>query len=156
MKLMKAILLCLLLAGSLSAQTVEELQVEKRSAFPYPAVERNPFLPIGWVKPEPKSEQQSTGKPVAVAPSISTAFFRPEAFAVTSISTGSTRVAVINGRIYNEGELLPMNVQGQSVAVLVAAIRDGKVTLRFSGKEIQVPLRAGAPPAKPGAPPAKR
>jgi len=155
---MKRILFCLLLAGTLHAQTAEELQIEKRSSFPYPTVSRNPFLPVGWVKPEErKPETQGTGSKAApAAPTISTAFFRPEAFALTSISMSGTRAAVINGKIYNEGELLSVNVQNQTVAVLVAAIRDGKVILRFNGKVIDVPLRGGTPPphaSKPAARP---
>ena len=114
---------------SLQAQSVDDLQIERRSAFTMAAA-RNPFWPIGWAKPEPVA-------PGVVAPTapkeISDAFFKPERFVVTSISIGVLPLALINGKTYGEGDLIAVS---DGVNVQVAAIRDGEVTLRYKDKTI--------------------
>jgi len=112
------------------AQSVDDLQIKERSSFSVAPDARNPFLPIGWKKPEPMA-----AGPVAPAPvkQMSDAFFKPERFVVTSISIGALPLALINGRTYGEGDLIPVP---EGVSVQVYSIRDGQVTLRFRDKTI--------------------
>ncbi len=113
-----------------SAQTVEDLQIKERSFFTA-STARNPFLPVGWAKPEPIVP--TVGKPVNPTAVVSDAFFKPERFVVTSISIGALPLALINGKTYGEGDLIPVEA---GINVQVYAIRDGEVTLRYQSKTI--------------------
>lgn len=118
-----------------SGQTVEELKIKERSSFRAPTTLRNPFLPLGWKK---VSSTAAASAPMAAATPVPE-LFKPDLFSVTSIATGGVPVAVINGRIYGEGELVPFNSGGpKPVSAQVYAIRDGMVTLRYQNKTVTV------------------
>lgn len=119
------------------AQTVEELKIKERSSFRAPVTLRNPFWPLGWQKPSPTAPGAPTVARSAATPVP--VIFKPDLFTVTSISTGAVPVAVINGRIYGEGELISFNSGGpKPVSAQVYAIKDGMVTLRYQDKTVNV------------------
>lgn len=112
------------------AQSAEVLQLD-RSTYQAPA-ERTPFWPIGWAPQNPDLA------PVIVKSDTDTTFFVPERFALTSISIDRTTLALINGRAYGEGDLVPIN---ERFSAEVIAIRDGQVKLRFRDKTIAIGLK---------------
>jgi hypothetical protein len=127
-------------ANLVHAQSVDELKIEERSVFTM-ATARNPFLPIGWKKPEPIP----VGVSPSVVPQVSDAFFKPEKFVVTSISIGILPLALINGKPYGEGDLILVS---EGINVQVAAIRDGRVTLRYRDKTIESRIQTGVAPKR--------
>ncbi len=147
------LLILILVLGSaplLQAQSVDDLKVRNRSSFDAPKDGRNPFWPVGWIKAEPAPASEGgarTENPKPVAPAgPSTAFMKPENFIVTSISIGALPLALINGKAYGEGDLIPYPVGGGStVSVQVVSVRDGVVTLRFRDKTITTTIKTTSP-----------
>lgn len=93
---------------------------------------RNPFWPIGWVKNDSsQAEQQEVAAPIIT----------PDKFEVTSISTGSNPLAVINGKTYGEGETIVALYGEQKIKILVVAINDGDVVLQYLDKKYTIPLK---------------
>lgn len=133
---MALVVLCAMAAApTLPAQSAKELQLTRESRFEVKDTTRNPFWPVGWT---PKmAEKAQPGK----VPS--SAWFRVEAFTVSSISTGGLPLAMINGRPYGEGDFMTT----PNGTVQVSVIRDGTVQLRFDGKTIEVGLRRESPRA---------
>ena len=82
---------------ALPEKNTPALELKTKSSFAVQPGSRNPFLPIGW-----------KGAPVVaqvVAPKAMTA---ADAFRLTSILLGSPSLAVINGRTYEEGQMIRM------------------------------------------------
>lgn len=132
-----------LAAIPVQAQSVDALELEKRSSYRSPS-ERIPFWPIGWA---PAGEVALT--PVIQTEEIDTSFFTPDKFSLTSISIGRLPLALINGRTYSEGDPIPV---GAGHSGEVVAVRDGEAVLRFRDKTISVPLKTQGPRQRGGAP----
>src|SRR5579862_5206371 len=125
-------LIALLLCGAAiacNAQTNVDLKLKHRSTFTCDAA-HNPFWPIGWVKNGTESETQDVAVPITA-----------DKFQVTSISTGATPMAVINGKTYAEGETIIALYSGQKIKILVASVTDGTVVLQYLDKKYTVPLK---------------
>jgi len=138
----KAALALLLVVGygqMAHAQSVEDLNIAQRSAFQSPAAARDPFLPIGW---------QKVGAVVFSGSGARTteACITPEAFVVSSISLDRLPLAVINGKAYGEGDLIPFDAGGKQIQVQVFAVRDGQVVLRYKDFKVSCPIRVWQKP----------
>ena len=135
----------LILAGALlafsatawaEAEKAKGYELKNRSSFHIEGDARIPFWPIGFQRPKIKSD--GTLAPVVKASKIQ---LEPEHFSVTSILLGNPALATINGRSFEEGELLPVIYGTERLRVVVRAIRDGGVTLEYEGQHILVPMR---------------
>ncbi len=51
---------------------------------------------------------------------------------------GQPALAVINGKEYAEGEVIPCQMQGQKIDIQLAAVQDGSVVLRYHDKNYTV------------------
>lgn len=138
----KLSLALLLFAASnlvVSAQTAAELKIKKLSEFDAHTVSRDPFWPVGWQKAALAAPSGAASAAAAAALAATT--LKPESFVVTSISTGTLPLALINGKTYGEGELIPVDIGGRRITVQVYAIRDGTVTLRYQNQTITARIR---------------
>jgi len=117
-----------------SSQPIAGYIVKTRSHFNPPPGTRNPFWPIGWVKPSPLAPG-----PVQVRQPLLDV--SPDLFHVSSIALGDTKIAVINGRLFAEGDPIVVRVGDADARLTVFRIRDGVVLLNFRGREVKVPLR---------------
>jgi hypothetical protein len=126
-----SIALFLLWSGAASnAQTDGTFKLKHHSSFTN-APARNPFWPIGWVKGDTtKTETQEAEVPITA-----------DKFEVTSISTGSAPLAMINGKTYAEGETINAVYGDQKIKILVVAINDGAVVLQYLDKKYTIPLK---------------
>lgn len=124
-----ACLTTLLLEGVRAADKAPAIELKEKSTFDA-ADARDPFWPIGWKKPRPKS---TTGEGPALA---------PEAFALTSVTMGAgPHFAILNGRIMQEGQQFGLELAKQIYQVTLRTIEDGRVILVYQGGEIVIPLR---------------
>jgi len=128
------LLILLALAPYAHGQSAEALLIRERSSFRHDESLRNPFLPIGWVKPDPAGPS----RPVNARPDPASHLFRAERFQVTSISTGALPLAAINGKVYGEGDLVPFS---DTEVAQVVRIRDGIVLLRYGQKELLLTIK---------------
>jgi hypothetical protein len=104
-----------------------ETKITNRSTFdPDGPTTRNPFLPIGYVRP------------VKAAPREMILDVRPEMFSITAILLGDPPLAIINGKDRGVGDRIPLNASGTEF-VLVRRISDGEVTMEYRGRLIVVP-----------------
>jgi hypothetical protein len=104
-----------------------ETKITNLSAFdPNGPTTRNPFLPIGYVRP------------VKEAPREMILDVRPEMFSITAILLGDPPLAIINGKDRGVGDRIPLNASGTEF-VLVRRISDGEVTMEYRGRLIVVP-----------------
>jgi hypothetical protein len=109
------------------AATPRETKVLNRSTFdPDGPNARNPFLPIGYVRP------------VQEAPREVVLDVRPDMFSISAILLGDPPLAIINGKDRGVGDRIPVNAS-QTEFVIVRRISDGMVTLEYRGKAILVP-----------------
>lgn len=115
-----------------AALPAARFQLKNRSAFTAANAAHNPFWPIGWNK--------GSSAMVAGAAS-STMALRADNFEVTAILLNDPPMAVVNGKAMAEGELLPMTIGGQKVAVQLASVQDGQIVIRYQNSNIVVPLR---------------
>jgi hypothetical protein len=127
-RLLQTLAFCI---ATTSSQADENFELQNRSSFSIEDSERNPFLPIGWAKPQ--GGQKS-------APVV-TAALNPEDFLLSSILLGREPMAVINGKVYTEGDVAPVEVGSRQVTVEVRAIHDGEVVLGYLDRNITVPLK---------------
>ena len=105
----------------------KETKIANRSAFDAEGpTGRNPFLPIGYVRP------------VQAAPREVVLDVRPEMFSITAILLGDPPLAIINGKDRGVGDRIPLNASG-SEFVLVRRIADGEVILEYRGRPVVVP-----------------
>lgn len=86
-----------------------------KSSFKADGITRNPFEPIGYVF----NAVVKAPDPIPVC--------TPDMFRVSSIIVGSPGVAVINGRDFAEGDLVP--VPDQEVKVKLIKVSDGQIIL---------------------------
>ena len=109
-------------------------ELKNRSSFGIDRGARAPFWPIGWVRPK-------NGEVVKRAEANTGVQLQPGYFNVTSILLGNPALATINGRAFEEGEVLPVVSGTQRLRVVVRAIRDGGVWLEHETQQIFVPMR---------------
>jgi hypothetical protein len=125
-----------------SAQTVEELKIKNHSEYKLGKVSRNPFWDIGWQKPGVVATDVKAKTNIVVAPTPPPApVITPQDFNVTSISTGQVSLAVVNGKAYAEGDLIPVTTPQGRINVQVFYIRDGEVAFRYQNKTVVSPLK---------------
>jgi hypothetical protein len=126
--LLAACLAILLLGGVHAADKVPTTAPKEKSSFDAADV-RDPFWPIGWKKPGPKS---TSGGPA----------LDPAAFSLTSVTMGTgPHFAILNGRIMQEGQQFGLELAKQIYQVTLRKIEDGRVVLVYQGGEITVSLR---------------
>jgi hypothetical protein len=129
------------------APSVPPYELKNRSTFSINRETRAPFWPVGWRK-ELAVRAQTVNVPAAKAFEI-----QPHHFKVTSVLLGNPPVAIINGRGFGEGELLPVVVGDLPVQVVIRQIRDGGVWLEQGTHRVFVPLKREALPPRPNAGP---
>jgi hypothetical protein len=130
-KLFLAACLTSLFFGAVHAAEKEPtIELKKKSSFDA-ADGRDPFWPIGWKKPGPKSTAGEAGPGIA-----------PESFSLTSVTMGTgPHFAILNGKIMQEGQQFGLAVNKEIYQVTLRAIEDGRVILAYQGGEIVVSLR---------------
>ena len=132
---------CTALAVACTAHAESEksggYELKNRSSFNVSADARIPFWPIGFTRPASRpdgaaSEMRKTAAGIQIDPSN---------FSVTSVLLGHPALATINGRSFEEGEVLPVVHGGERLRVVLRAIRDGGITLQYESQQIFVPLK---------------
>ena len=119
-----------LLGAARAGESVPTIELKHKSSFDATEV-RDPFWPIGWKRPGPKSA------PSEVGPDLS-----PASFSLTSVTMGAgARFAILNGKIMQEGQQFGLQFGNQVYQVTLRAIEDGQVVLAYQDAEIIVPLR---------------
>ena len=136
MNLRPVIALLFITANALAADPAPpaKYELKNRSAFKAADTARPPFWPVGWQK-----QARDTG-PVA-APVPQGAEPKVEMFTLTSISLGNPSLAVINGRIYGEGDIIKLPKGSAPLRIIVNRIADGTVVLQYLQKTLTIPLR---------------
>jgi hypothetical protein len=138
MKAFAPILIPILLAlGSLhAAASAPGIETKNKSSFEFEVTSRNPFWPINW-KPTAqvtgtRAEHDAGGTDIPIT-----------AFTLTSITIdGGTRLAIINGRIMEEGQQFGLQLGTHTYQITVRSIQDGRVVLeRRRAQEIVIQLR---------------
>jgi hypothetical protein len=129
--LLLAFCLTSLLLGAVRAEeSVPTIELKHKSSFDATDA-RDPFWPIGWKRPGPKSASSEAG------PDLS-----PASFSLTSVTMGTgTRFAILNGKIMQEGQQFGLQFGNQVYQVTLRSIEDGQVVLTYQDAEIIVPLR---------------
>jgi hypothetical protein len=124
---------------ALPGKSVPAFELKNKSSFTPAGGTRNPFLPIGW-----------KGAAVVVQPVSKKPLTTADAFRVTSILVGSPSLAVINGRSYEEGQMIRMGKVDSKAKpgtsqprVKLYRIGDGVVQIQVEDQLITVPLRRG-------------
>ena len=138
MKAFASILLPILLAlGRLhAAASAPAIETKNKSFFEFEVTSRNPFWPIGWVPTAQvtgrSAEHNAGGTDIPVT-----------AFSLTSITIdGGTRLAIINGRVVEEGQQFGLQLGTHTYQITVRSIQDGRVVLeRRRNQEIVIQLR---------------
>lgn len=130
---MKNLLLAFCLTSMLSAvqaaESVPAIVLKHKSSFDA-AEARDPFWPIGWKRPGPKS-------PTVGGPNLS-----PDSFSLTSVTMGAgAHFVILNGKIVQEGQQFSLQFGSQIYQVTLRSIEDGQVILACQDSEIVVPLR---------------
>lgn len=118
------------------SEKTQPYELKNRSEFHSESDARIPFWPIGFQRPKLKADGTSTAPVV-----MSKIQLEPSHFNVTSILLGNPALATINGRSFEEGELLPVVNGTERLRVVVRAVRDGGVTLEHEGQQIFVPMK---------------
>lgn len=115
------------------AESANKLGLKRRSEFKAINTGHNPFWPIGWAKKETGPAQ-----PAIVSHRVK---LLPENFLISSISVGRVSAAVINGKIYSEGDFVPLGSGAQKIEVQVIAVSDNGVKLKYRNSEITAHIR---------------
>ena len=111
-------------------ESVPKIELKHNSSFDAGDA-RDPFWPIGWKRPGPKSSSAEAG------PDLS-----PESFSLTSVTMGTgVRFAILNGKIMQEGQQFGLQFGNKVYQVTLRSIEDGNVVLLYQEQEIIVPLR---------------
>jgi hypothetical protein len=118
------------------SEKVKPYELKNRSSFRADADARIPFWPIGWKRPVIKPDGTTEVPLKAHKFEI-----EPDSFHVTSVLLGNPALATINGRSFEEGEVLPVMHGTERLRVVLRAIRDGGITLEYEGQQIQVPMK---------------
>ena len=124
-------------AGWAESEKTAGYELKSRSAFHSSDDARIPFWPIGFQRPKIKNDGTSAAPAVAA----SKIHLEPDQFSVTSILLGNPALATINGRSFEEGEVLPVIYGTERLRVVVRAIRDGGVNLEYEGQHVLVPMK---------------
>ncbi len=120
----------LLSSAARAGENAPPIELKRKSSFNATDA-RDPFWPIGWKKPGPKSDSSAAG------PGLS-----PSSFSLTSVTMGDgAHFAILNGKILEEGQQFALQLGNQTYQVTLRAIEDGKVVLAYQDAEITVPLR---------------
>ena len=112
-------------------------ETKNTSTFAVTPGVRNPFVPIGW-------------KGAAIQQVVSKKGLAPaDAFRVSSILVGSPSLAVINGKSYEEGQMIRMpkpdpKSKTPPVRAKLFRIGDGVVQIQVEDQVITVPLKRGS------------
>ena len=127
-KLLLALCLTSLLLAAARAKDAATTTIELKNKSSFDAADtRDPFWPIGWKKPGPK-----TGNGPALDPG---------AFSLTSVTIGSgDHFAILNGKIMQEGQQFGLQIGNQIYQVTLRAIEDGRVIVVYQDSEVVVPL----------------
>ena len=121
----------LLLSAARAGNEVPPIELKHRSTFEATPDDRDPFWPIGWRKPGPKTASGGVGPALTAS-----------AFALTSVTTGTGQhFAILNGKVMQEGQLFGLQYGNQVYDVALRSIEDGQVVLVYQDTEIVVPLR---------------
>jgi hypothetical protein len=119
-----------LLGAARAEESVPKIELKHKSSFDATDA-RDPFWPIGWKKPGPRSASSEPG------PDLS-----PASFSLTSVTMGAgERFAILNGKIMQEGQQFGLQFGNQIYQVTLRSIEDGQVVLLYQDAEIIVPLR---------------
>ena len=95
---------------------------------------RNPFWPVGWL-PGMKAKVK-----------VETQKFNPtEAFSITSILLGPPDLAVINGKRYETGQVIPTLLGTQKLQIKIIKIQDGGVIMALGKQQFLVPKKQRNP-----------
>src|SRR5437867_2040522 len=94
-------------------------ELKNRSSFGIEREARAPFWPIGWVRPKAGEVVQRVETKTGGTSQIQ---LQPGYFHVTSILLGHPALVTINGRSFEEGEVLPVVSGSQRLRVVVRAI----------------------------------
>jgi hypothetical protein len=126
--LLSACLTSLFLGAARAEESAPMIELKNKSSFDATEA-RDPFWPIGWKRPGPKT-------------SISGPDLTPASFSLTSVTMGAgPRFVILNGKIMQEGQHFTLQFGKQVYQVTLRAIQDGKVVLAYQNSEITVPLR---------------
>ncbi|MEO7168430.1 MAG: hypothetical protein ABI787_04865 [Spartobacteria bacterium] len=117
-------------AGETSAgKPVSPIELKRESNFDAADV-RDPFWPIGWKRPGPKTTS-------VAGPDLSS-----DSFSLSSVTMGSGQhFAILNGKVMQEGQQFGLQFGNQVYQVTLRSIEDGRVILTYQDGEIEVPLR---------------
>lgn len=105
-------------------------KLKHRSSYSVQDSDRNPFWPVGWVKPV-------AGPAVVGVPVVEVVALHPEDFELTAILLGTPPIVVINGREYAEGDFLKSKAGAR---VQLAKVMDGQAILQYLGKNYPIIL----------------
>jgi hypothetical protein len=120
----------LLLDPARAGQAVAPIELKHKSSFDATEV-RDPFWPIGWKRPGPKSSTSAAGHELS-----------PGSFSLTSVTMGAgARFAILNGKIIEEGQQFGLQFGNQIYQLTLRSIEDGQVILVCQDATIVVPLR---------------
>ena len=84
-------------------------KLKRRSSYTAQDSDRNPFWPVGWVKPVIAPAIPNAPAPVEVIE------LHPDDYKLTSILLGTPPIVVINGKEYAEGDFLKNKGGGPKV-----------------------------------------
>lgn len=112
-----------------AGKSVSPIELKQKSSFDAADV-RDPFWPIGWKKPGPKTSS-------VAGPDLSS-----DSFSLSSVTMGSGQhFAILNGKVMQEGQQFGLQFGNQVYQVTLRSIEDGRVILTYQDGEIEVPLR---------------
>ena len=122
---------------ALPEKAAPALDLKTKSSFSVQPGTRNPFLPIGW-----------KGTPVVTQVAAPKAMTSADAFRVTSILIGSPSLAVINGKTYEEGQMIRMGKpdprsKTPQVRAKVYRILDGSVQIQVEDQMLTIQMNRG-------------
>jgi hypothetical protein len=113
-----------------AAKASQSFDLKRKSSFAADG-SHDPFWPIGWKKPGPKTDSTEPG------PAIS-----PDAFNLSSVTMGTGgHFAILNGKIMQEGQQFGLQYGNQIYQVTLRRVEDGRVVLAYQDSEIVVPLK---------------
>jgi len=121
---------CLIIISALNVPlALAAYDLQRKSSFAQHEIIRNPFWPVGW----------RTGG--SLPEKTFTISIPPEAFTVSSILLSPPRLAIINGKTYEEGDFIPLTLDDRALSFRVLNILDGAVILGVSDKAVEVKLK---------------
>ena len=126
--LLAACLTNLLLGAARAEESAPAIELKNKSSFDATEA-RDPFWPIGWKRPGPKTSTSG--------PDLS-----PASFSLTSVTTDAgARFVILNGKIMQEGQQFSLQSGSQNYQIQIKSIEDGRVILACRDQEVIVPLR---------------